>query len=240
MMYCCRKKKKYNKGLFLTIGAAFRMGGCGNQSVGDHKSYPEQKLASVSQVNFINFLESKYNINIEMIINSYTTQFDDELINWYGHHVIKYFFHPKLIGWSNIYKTAIDLIENQEYDFIFIHRIDIVLKSHLKNVINIKSQKVTFPAKVHWWWLGKDGRHRPCDLMMFVPQKFFPLIFNNKLQCNHYALESMPQSFSKHLDYYISGFWDSDSLKQWNPLYRIVNRFEPKAPPYKSCFLKQI
>jgi len=230
-----KNKIKTNKALFLAIGEAFRQGR--HTTIrGTPESYEGQKAASFSHVNFIEFLEKKHNIKIDVIINSYNTQYDSDLINWYNRNLLKYKLRKNLIGWFEIYETGIDLIENTNYDFIFVHRIDILFKSYLNKVFKIESQKVIYPTLVNGW-----GNIRPNDTMMFVPQKFFNLVFSKKLKCNHYTLETMKRSFlAKNVDYFMKGVWNSDTSKQWNPLYRIVNRFEPKSPSWKTSFIRML
>jgi len=106
-----------NKGLFVIIGECFRKGNQGTRTKGSPDSYFDQKKAIESHIFLINFLEKKYKIKIDIVLNSYSTIYNDEIINWYKNNIIKYNFLSDYIGYPSsaasqaaMYKSAINLI----------------------------------------------------------------------------------------------------------------------------------
>ena len=208
-------KPFFNKGLFLIIGESFRKGNQFTRVRGIPESFAEQQLASVSHVDLITHLENVHKTNIDVILNSYTTQYNKDIEDWYGHRLIKSVFHLKPMGWPNIYNAGIDLINNKQYDFIFIHRVDLYFKKYMKTRFDPTWKKISFATT-----LG-DGRVN--DVMVFVPRTFFDMFFDKKLcLCHEFLAHHSPENVC----YFIDTHHDSDSFKEWNPLYRIINRDE--------------
>ena len=72
------------KGLFLFIGESFRYGSQKTQIRGTKESYDEQIKACKSHIKFIENVEQKYNLEkSDVVISSYTTTYDAELIAIY-------------------------------------------------------------------------------------------------------------------------------------------------------------
>ena len=70
------------KGLFLFIGESFRFGSQMTRIRGTKESYDEQIKACISHIKFIENIEQKYNLEkSDVIISSYTTNYDAELID---------------------------------------------------------------------------------------------------------------------------------------------------------------
>ena len=226
MLHIKKHKLTYKKGLFLIIGESFRYGGQFSRKRDDPNSFEDQKLACLSHVNLINYLEENNDLKIDVMINSYETKYKNKLFDWYSPRLIKYKFFPDVIGWDAIFKTGVDLIENRQYDFIFIHRIDLVLKELLKQVLDIQRSNVAFASRTE--------NHKLNDMMMFVPNKFFEMFFAKELSLNHYFLDFVNKDFLKNIDFMINQCHNSNSSKEWNPLYRIANRPEMRNPEQTS------
>jgi hypothetical protein len=219
------------KGLFLFIGESFRLGSQNTRIRGIKESYNEQIKACESHIRFIENLEQKYNLEkSDVIISSYTTNYDNELKAIYEKYLINCIFKKELIGLTKTFHNILLNIKNlHDYDFVFYIRIDLFLKDHLVKVMDPKKDKILFPS-ICW---GKDCMikkyPRINDMMMFIPKKYYLYIF--KINIYHdcwYKLINETNIKNEDLDVIINTLHDSDSEKDNNPIYYIVNRPESK------------
>ena len=102
------------KGIFLFYGEAFRLGGQHTRNTGAIESYHEQMKACYSHMDLIHHLN-----HIDVYISSYTTQYDNDLLQVYD-NVIGYQFYEQLIGQQNLIDNGLKKINVNKYDFIFI------------------------------------------------------------------------------------------------------------------------
>ena len=225
--------------LLILFGESFRLGGQGNRNRGSEESYKEQINASLSHIKFIERLK-KNNINMTVSINSYTTKFLYCLNDIYKHVLLDSIHYVKLIGQSKLIHNCIDRITNiNNYDFILCMRIDLFLKDNFFEIFNPYSDKILFPS-VCFKPYHKCGVHpRVNDTMMFVPKKYFNFI--KKVQLDHntwYDLIEYHKLSYEDLDVMLNTYHDSDSAKDFNPIYYIVNRYVSNTHTTKEIFDK--
>jgi len=220
------------KGLFLFIGESFRYGSQKTKIRGTKESYDEQIKACKSHIKFIENMEQKYNLEkSDVIISSYTTKYDAELIAVYEKYLVNSTFQQILIGLTNTFHNILLNMKNiNDYDFIFYIRIDLFLKDYLLKVIDITKNKILFPS-ICW---GKKciikNYPRVNDMMMFIPKKYY--IYINYINIFHncwYKLINTSTIKNEDLDVILNTLHDSDSEKDNNPIYYIVNRPESKV-----------
>ena len=72
------------EGLIILFGESFRFGSEGTRTRGVPESYDAQITAAKSHMRFIEHL-NKQNINISVILSSYTTQYDQDICNIYNY-----------------------------------------------------------------------------------------------------------------------------------------------------------
>lgn len=225
--------------LLILFGESFRLGKQNNRNRGTEKSYKEQINASLSHIKFIENLKNK-NINIMVSINSYTTKFDNSLNEIYKSVLLDSKYYQNLIGQTKLINNCIDRITNiDNYDSILCMRIDIFLKDKFFEIFNPNSNKILFPSicfKPH----HKCGVHpRVNDIMMFIPKKYFNLI--KKFELSHdtwYELITSHKLTYEDLDMMLNTYHDSDSAKDFNPIYYIVNRTINNTHRTKEIFDK--
>ena len=116
------------------------------------------------------------------------------------------------------------------YDFIFYIRIDLFLKDYLLKVMDITKNKILFPS-ICW---GKNciikNYPRVNDMMMFIPKKYYEFIRDINIYHNcWYKLINTSTIKNDDLDVILNTLHDSDSEKDNNPIYYIVNRPESKV-----------
>lgn len=211
--------------LLVLFGESFRLGGQGNRRRGTAVSYEPQINAALTHIKFIESLKEK-NINMQVSINSYTTTFDNSLNEIYKSVLFDSIYYKNLIGQNNLIHNCIKRISNiNDYDFILCMRIDLFLKDKFIEIFDPYSDKILFPSicfKPH----HKAGNHpRVNDMMIYIPKKYFNFIEKITLCHNTWQLLVDNHAFTyEDLDTMLNTFHDSDSAKDFNPIYYIVNR----------------
>lgn len=229
------------KGLFAFYGLAFR---------NKENSLNVQKEISQSH---IKFLESLKGYKIDVAINSYKTLYEKELISQYQKYLICSNFiddkkHQELFGeypkqgTRIIANHTIEIINQnvqiEDYDFVFICRIDGLLKDKfieefkLKDKViyphPIQSQKEIGPQnKKHY--LGNEPQTLFVgDAFIIIPKKYF-FILKHKDLLHHYAtdrLTSLDLYLGRDVDFFSHKYYSSNTREQRNPFYRLPNRSE--------------
>ena len=119
-----------------------------------------------------------------------------------------------------------------EYDWVFWTRVDIEFSDTFIDdvfpTIAIKAQGlfVPFTMKKPQPWL--KSLPNPADTMLFVPKSRLWIVQHPKFRMTHKIWNFVHeitggQSF-ENVFVMLDTIHDSDSYKDWNPLYRIVNR----------------
>lgn len=219
------------KGCIILFGESFRLGGQNTRNRGSDESYKEQIQASQSQMSFIKHLYSK-NVNAYVYISSYETKFNNELCKVYADVLIGCDFYDNLIGQEMLIKNTINQITIEMFDFVLFMRIDLFIKNYFLEIFNPQWDKIMWPS-ICFKPYHKCGIHpRVNDIMVFIPRKYYSYL--NKLYYNPtghdqwaYFIHNTDLKYDC-LDTMINTFHDSDSEKDFNPLYYIVNRPESK------------
>ena len=224
-----------NKGLIIFIGECFRIGGQDSRIRDTPDSIEKQKSASLTHVKFITRIKEKYNISIDIAINTYKTGNQQLLLSWYNNENILFSqFNEHLMGQQGLINNALDnknLSSIGQYEFIFICRIDLFLKDLLFDLFDPYSQKLTFPSVC--WLKGAVYNNMPrvSDTMLFIPKNMLnrDFIINKNVSLYHDSwfiyVNNHKLNFND-LSVYLDTYHDSDSAKDFNPLYYIVGREE--------------
>jgi len=225
------------KGLIIFIGECFRTGGHGSRARDTPESINAQHAASLTHVKLINNIKEKYNMEIDVAINSYKTNNQDLLLNWYNNNNLTIIFSnfiDAMIGQEALINIALHnekLANITCYEFIFICRIDLFLKDLMFELFNPYSQKLTFPS-VCW---VKDcvcnNMPRVNDTMLFIPKQMLnnDFIVNKKVSFKHESWFIYVHDYKLNfydLTVYLDTYHDSDSAKDFNPLYYMIGRQE--------------
>jgi hypothetical protein len=216
------------KCLILIFGESFRTGSQHSRIRGKEESYSKQINAGNNHIKFFKFLEEKYNLQISLSLLTYVTEFDKDLKNIYSDYIIKYESLNNLIGLNGLFHRSYSNINLDDYDFILYFRIDLFLKDYFFEVFDPNWKTIKF-ATILW------GKNRSCgiyppvnDMIIFIPKKYFVNLsdINLTLHCTWKYLILNTNLSNDDLDTMINTFHDSDSQKDFNPLYYIVNRPE--------------
>ncbi len=226
------------KGLIIFLGESFRLGGQFNRNIGTDESYAEQIKACKSHVELINKLENE-GYKIDTYISTYSTKFDKDILEIYKDSLVGYTIIDNniRIGYNNLFHNSIQNIKDLDtYSFIVFFRVDLCLKKTFYNVFNPHWQTIRFPFVCFKTWLGKTGWHkvgkfpRIGDTIIFFPNKYYSyiknIIFIGDGHANWKHLIEDGGLSTEDLDTMINTYHDTDSAKDYNPLYYVVNRPE--------------
>ena len=213
-------------GLILLLGESFRLGGQGSRNIGSTQSYTPQIHASKTHIQFIQYLQESSTIHV--YISTYSTIYTNELLEIYKKYMIGNCIYDTRIGLNNLFHNAIAKIENKHiYDFICFIRIDAFLKEAFFNIFNPKWNMIMFPS-VCFIPHHRAGNHpRVNDMIIFIPKKYYNYI--HMISIGHEMWQILVDNAKltyDDLDVMLNTFHDSDSAKDFNPLYYLVNRPE--------------
>ena len=208
------------KGLVLFLGESFRLGGQHSRNRGHPQSYDSQIKASNSHIRFIKHM----NINIDVYIASYTTQYSSKLLDIYKPYLIHFDMYNTCIGLNNLFFNSLKKIKSK-YDFIMYIRIDIYLKKKFLDIFNINTSTILFPSICMIPHDKVDCDPRVNDVFLFIPCKYFKYIKNIKLghETWHILMKTTDLTYAD-IETLVYTYHDSDSSKDYNPFYYIVNR----------------
>jgi hypothetical protein len=233
------------RGLIILAGESFRDGGRASRTTATQQSYDWQKEATDSHIRFFKHIEQKHGVTLDISLNSYQTKYSQDLLGWYKEdfNLIREYFGPKATGFNRNIKMAIRRIDvdNTDYDFIFVLRLDLLLKDALFDAFDPRWTNLMFPCAWVWFHeyyrndktkkLGKFecGYTYPLivDTMVFFPKR----LFQTSLQFtfDHWCWEALICRLGltyDDMDMMIDTFHRPDSKMNWNPLYRMVSRPE--------------
>ena len=178
---------------------------------------------------------------IDVYISSYKTQYDNDLIQVYKNNLKHSTFHENVMGQHKLIHSELTHIDLSMYDFLLILRIDVYLK--LTQWLDTSSEKILWLSacfKPHH--ITFHGHPRVNDIMCFIPKKYFQyvddLVYSGD---GHNQWDYFVRNTSltyNDLDTILPGFHDSDTSKDWNPVYYIVNRKEA-SPRETDLFRKE-
>jgi hypothetical protein len=216
------------KGLMILLGESFRSGLQNSRVSGEPDSYDIQKKTCDSHIDFLQNLPYKCDI----IISTYNTPYNEQLLDWYKEYLHDYKIHNDAIGLHNNYMYIISRWKHifHNYDYIFFLRIDLCLKPMFKTVWQTPVDKIMYPficfIPYHKTYKGLP---RIADTMIYIPKsKYNILFYSNTIpevfshDSWYYLLQSGIQS--SHIDVFLKTYHDSDSYKDWNPLYCMLYR----------------
>jgi hypothetical protein len=226
-----------NKIAFIFIGESFRSGNQGSRIIGDPKSYELQKNASKTHMDLITNIKNKYNYDSDIYISSVTTQYDTDLKSWYTPLINTSFVIQNKSSIHFHIRNAQQLVtDKNQYTHIFIFRIDLVFKEYMINILDPnKITKFTFPSicfmKSKSHKIKKTGLPRINDMFFLIPNKYYHLLEYTTINYQHDAWSdfiTQKKATNADFDVLLDTYHDSDSHKDWNPIYYLYCRPEAK------------
>lgn len=212
-------------------GESFRLGGHQSRVRGISVSIPEQLSAAKSHIRLCKRIQDLGYIP-EVVLTTYTTEYDMTLAEIYHPYLYscKFFETPPHHAFENI-RDAIEIVDIDRYDCVITMRVDIELKDEFIERFAIDN-KIVFVSV--WCYSDRKtyvGNPRVNDVFMQFPKNYF-----NILQDAQRKPVSYYQNFFDYLPVHrgqyrmmTDQYYNSDTSKDRNPLYRIVNRPENES-----------
>lgn len=212
------------KMLLVFAGEAFRSGKSRERD--DKKFFDGQRSACFSHVDFMDHIETAWGMKCDVMVNSYETKYEEDIASWYGDRLVASCYRRNLIGLDGLARAALSEHEISGYDCALISRIDIRYKDYMKSVFNPSWDRIMFPSMC--WILQaylSNWTPRVSDTMEFIPKRLLEFAKANFFLCHsswsHYRNHRLPK---EDMGFFLETYHDSDSAKDYNPLYDIVNR----------------
>lgn len=222
------------KGCIIFLGESFRLGGQNNRNIGSDESYEAQIIACKSHFTFIKYIEEK--CKIDVCVSTYNTKFNDNLLDVYGNYIIRSDFYNNRMGTRALLYNTIKNLDTSVYDFILLSRIDICFKEQFNTVYNAYWDTIRFASIC----FTVNNSHkcgiypRVNPILIHIPKKYYKYIEHLDISTHDiwaYLIVNTDIE-TKDLDTMLPTYHDSDSFKDWNPIYYIVNREQCQV--YKS------
>ena len=225
---------KKNRGMLILYGESFREGTQGSRSRDTETSVEPQKQASDSHISFCNYLKNTHNIDMDIIINTPDTKYESELKTWYNGYNLTYMKNNGEIGFNAAAQEAVNNMDKEKYDFIFLTRMDVFIKPYFYNIFNPNWKKIYFISQDFTGW-GNCGFVENTDINIpavnpifeFIPNNYFKVLSNiniDHLAWNHY--NNVFNLTHNDMDFMCNEYYDADSYKDFNPYYKMISREE--------------
>ena len=108
-------------------------------------------------------------------------------------------------------------------------RIDLFLKDKFIEIFNVDNDKILFPSICFKPYHKVVIHPRINDMMVCIPKKYIDFYKQNEVSLCHDTWYSLVQNHNfkyNQLDTMLNTYHDSDSSKDYNPIYYIVNRHQ--------------
>lgn len=219
------------KGLILLVGECFREGPPTSRVIDTEYGIQTQKIACESHMKLA---KSIPNYSIDIAISTRTTRNMSLLLNYYDNIVYKLFTDNrpftflKEVVHSAIHEM-ISSIDISHYDFMFVCRIDLLLKDKMIQDFNPRWQQIMYPNVMS---INNDGT---CisDVFVFIPRQYYTPL-NNLTTLSPYILDhrSTDILINKRLlalediGFVTNSIYIANTAQLSNPYYAIVCRPE--------------
>jgi hypothetical protein len=220
------------KGILVLHGESFRKGTIGSRERDCDECVETQKIASKSHNDFIDYVEKKYNLTMDVLINTYDTKYEKELKSYYKNP--QFYSHPELLGFHGIAQEAVNRIDTSQYDFILLTRPDIFIKPQFNQEFDPSWNKLCYLSPTEYdprirTLNNKQGIYYPDvnPTFIFIPKKYFYTlshVYSDHPGWNHY-METY-QLTEKDLGFMNNYAYNPDSGKISNPYYKMIGRTE--------------
>jgi hypothetical protein len=217
------------KGIIAFFGESFRLGSQGSRDIGSDASLLLQKKATESHLDFIDFID-KGGTSMDIVVNTYETRLSEHL-SVYAPLVCN--LNKNRMGLQPIFDQTCDLVSREikktNYDFVFFSRVDLIFKQAMKDKFRVNHERILWPSVCFWNWHRHGDSPRVNDTMLIVPKKHFNLIANRQIQMGHHGWDHLKRLIGNEgQGLLLDSLHDSDSQKDWNPIYMMAGRPENK------------
>jgi len=223
------------------MGECFRDGPSETRLRDTARGVQGQLEASASHKKLISRLRT-LNYHIDVVINTCSTDHDTILLDYYDPVVVKNFAKTPYRSLNHALRSSIACAPYMnDYDFLFLCRLDILLKDPVIEAFDPSWQTITFPNVMYI----DEGATYPhiANLFCFVPKKYFSpfdawegIAMNTDNLLGHHTVEGMLQGGLTLADigFFTDKLYIANTAQMSNPLYAINCR--PEGPSYVKGF----
>lgn len=212
------------------IGESFRSGGRLSRVVGETNTFQEQKKAIETHIRFLKNIQTKYNIEIDVIVHTVYTKYINDVYEWYKNSInlVGFIVVPAGLGLTESLKACLRVTRNNEfkhYQSTLCFRIDLFLRDFIDTVFDPLINDITYA----WYSTSFDNNTiKVNDQFMCFPKQLFRQInFNEEqVKISHSMKEYYNNTHNMKDKALIYTQHTSDTSNGWNPLFYIVNRTE--------------
>jgi len=223
--------------LCVIVGESFRSGGRTSHErlsktshvLGAESTFNEQKIAIESHIRFLKKIQSKYDIDIDVIVHTVHTNFINDVYKWYRDslNLINFIVIPTGIGLTESLKEClrVNKLNITKYQSVLCFRIDLFLREFIDTIFNPLGSLITYA----WYCTSFDyNTIKVNDQFMCLPKKLFKQINfdENQIKMSHDMKEYYNNVHNIKDRALIYTQHTSDTSMGWNPLFYIVNRIE--------------
>lgn len=231
------EKERGSRILMLLAGESFRDGGQHNRARGTENSFDPQRKASFSHMKMMDYVSSKYNVEFDVFVTSYKTKYEKNLLEWYKNRLVGSSFKENPAGLENIIREVLNNECLDGYDSILVSRIDLEYKEYLSGIFDPHWNKIMLTS-VCWLFSGPHYQSaymagaphwapRISDTIQFIPKKFMDRAKKTFFMSHEAWANYKAHGFSQEdMGFMLDTYHDSDSAKDYNPLYKMASRRE--------------
>lgn len=242
------------------IGESFRTGLQGSRQVGTDEGLQAQRDACDTHLRWLTHLVHNKGHELDVFFSTTRCVYSNQLIEWYKQSNLLrscFIINPEESSYAQHFINASDLISTFTnnntciYDFVFVLRIDLFLKddftkvfdAHVDNsnlVNHIMFPSICFTLNNSHVYVNKP---RVNDTMIGVPQRYLGLFYMKTLSLAHESWYNLVNSnigiSDQDIKPLLNTYHDSDSYKDWNPIYKFCGRQECQTHYSKGLLFDQ-
>ena len=227
--------------LFILMGECFREGMPTSRLRDTIYGFNNQKEASESHLKLIKKLNTM-NYKVDIAINTYITKYDKELLSFYDNMIIfSNFTNENYNHFQNAVNHSIIKVVNNvdisKYDFIFICRLDLLLKDKLIDIFDPSVKTITYPNIMGLRMVDSVCQIIPAisEVFVIIPKKYFysfdkweGILKNSNimLTANSGSDLILAGLSLNDIDFMSDRLYIGNTFQSFNPLYKINCREE--------------
>lgn len=228
------------------IGESFRTGLQGSRQIGTEEGLQAQREAFDTHMKWLNHLRQNKGHEIDVFFSTTQCHLSNQLLEWYketGALRSCFIIKPEDSSYPQHFVNASDLISAYTnstfiHDFVFTLRIDLFLKDDFISVFDKHIENgnlanyIMFPSicfTMNNYHIHID-KPRVNDTMISIPRRYLGLFYMKIVSLAHeswYKLVNSNIGISDNdIKVILNTYHDSDSYKDWNPIYKFCGRPE--------------
>ena len=246
-------RAKSNRLLLAIVGEAFRYGGQHSRNTDTSMGALGQAEATASHIDWINYIFNEHGITTDIQFIGYETKWTDKLIQSYEPYNCAYTMHTNYSQDRTQLANSISIQNLEYYDSVLYIRPDLCFREYFKKIFDPEWNKLYYPS-VSCGFLPNEPDsynvlqktlHSPRvnDTMMLVPNSYFDkIIRSGHIKLYHEAIEHYMDSHGLTIGDFglmLSSLHDSDAAKGYNPIYKMVGRYESFMWEWSNCEISQ-